>query len=61
MKSQEDTSFLDPATGNRNIWIRNNQFNESESQSPDEEVLISIMGSISLDDIDQVEANASED
>ena len=41
------------------IWIRNNQFQESESQSPDEEVLISIMGSISLDDVDQVEANPS--
>ena len=46
---------------NRNTWIRNNQFQEGESQSPDEEVLISIMGSISLDDVDQVEANPSKD
>ena len=46
---------------NRNTWIRNNQFHESESQPPEEEVLISIMGSISLDDVDQVEANPSKD
>ena len=46
---------------NKNTWIRNIQFHESESQSPDEEVLISIMGSISLDDVDQVEANPSKD
>ena len=46
---------------NRNTWIRNNQFQEGESQSPDEEVLISIMGSISLDDVDQVKANPSKD
>ena len=41
----------------RSTWIRNNQFQVSESQSPDEEVLILIMGSISLDYVDQVEAN----
>ena len=45
----------------RNTWIRNHQFHEDESQSPDQEVLISIMGSISLDDVDQVEANPSRD
>ena len=45
----------------RSTWIRNNQFQETESQSPDEEVLISIMGSISLDDVDQVEANPNKD
>ena len=46
---------------NRNTWIRNNQFHGSESQSPDEEVLISIMGSSSLDDVDQVDANPIKD
>ena len=39
----------------QNTWIRNNEFHGDESQSPDQEVLISIMGLISLD------ANSSKD
>ena len=45
----------------KNIWIRNNQFQESGSQSPSDEALISIMGSISLDDVDHVEISPDKD
>ena len=48
-------------SGDRNPWIRNNQFHEGESQKPNEEVLISIMGSISLDDVDSIEVGPSKD
>ena len=34
---------------------------ENKYQAPDQEILISIMGSISLDDFDQVETNPSTD
>ena len=46
---------------NRSTWIRNNQFQESGSQSPSDEVLISIMGSIGLDDVDHVEISPDKD
>ena len=45
----------------RSTWVRNNQFQENESQSPSDEVLISIMGSISLDDVDKVEISPGKD
>ena len=37
-------------TKDRNPWIRNNQFQENESSQSDEEIVISIMGSVNLDD-----------
>ena len=46
---------------NRNTWIRSHQVHEDKSQAPDHEILISIMGSISLDDVDQVETDPSKD
>ena len=46
-------------SGVRNPWIRNNQFQEDDSHPPSEEVLISIMGSINLDDVDSMEIGPS--
>ena len=48
-------------SGGRNTWVRNNQFQENESHPPSDEVLISIMGSISLDDVDKMEISPSKD
>ena len=45
----------------RNTWIQSNQVHENKDQDPDQEVLVSIMGSINLDDVDQIETNPSQD
>ena len=45
----------------RSTWVRNNQFQENESQSPSDEVLISILGSRSLDDVDKVKISPGKD
>ena len=45
----------------RSTRVRNNQFHEKESQSPSDEVLISIIGSISLDDVDKMEISPGKD
>ena len=45
----------------RNTWIRSNQVHENKDQDPDQEVLVSIMGSINLDNVDQIETNPSQD
>ena len=44
-------------SGVRNTWIRNNQFQEDDSHPPSEEVLISIIGSINLDDVDSIKVD----
>ena len=48
-------------TMNRSPWIRSNQFQENGSPQSDEEVVISIMGSVSLDDVEYMEAGTSKD
>ena len=48
-------------SGVKNTWIRNNQFQEDDSHPPSEEVLISIMKSIKLDDVDSMEVGPSTD
>ena len=48
-------------SGVRNTWIRNNQFQEDYSHPPNGKVLISIMGSINLDDIDSMKIGPSAD
>ena len=48
-------------TEDRNLWIRRNQFQENGSPQSDEEVVISIMGSVNLDDVEYMEADTSKD
>ena len=48
-------------TEDRSPWIRNNQFQENGSPQSDEEVVISIMGSVSLDDVEYMEVGTSKD
>ena len=45
----------------RSTWVRNNQFQENESEYPSDEVFIAIMGSISLDDAEKIEISPSKD
>ena len=45
----------------RNTWVRSNQFQENELLPSSDEVLISIMGSISLDEVDNVEIGPGTD
>ena len=48
-------------TKDSNPWIRSNQFQESESSQSDEEIVISIMGSVNLDDAKNIQADTSSD
>ena len=48
-------------TKDRNPWIRSNQIQENESSQSDEEIVISIMGSVNLDDAENIQANTSAD
>ena len=48
-------------TKDRNPWIRSNQFQENESSQSDEEIVISIMGLVNLDDAKNIEAGTSSD
>ena len=48
-------------TEDRSPWIRSNQFQENGSPQSDEEVVISIMGSVNLDDVEGMEAGTSLD
>ena len=48
-------------TKDRNPWIRSNQFQENESSQSDEEIVTSIIGSVNLDDVENIQADTSSD
>ena len=47
-------------TENINLLIRSYQFQENGSPQSDEEVVISIMGSVNLDDTENIQADTSQ-
>ena len=48
-------------TKDRNPWIRSNQFYENGFPQSDEEIVISIMGSVNLDDAKNIKAGTISD